>query len=117
MKYARWTAIECFSNQMKHNPGVVWAYGVLLWEMFAMGGTPYSRLEMDSDVEDAINDGRRLEQLMDVPDPVYEVMSSCWLTDPEERPTFDELVRLVRSIILQMHTNIFDWKFSIRNFN
>lgn len=60
-----------------------------------MGGTPYHNLEMDSDVEDAINAGQRLQQLNDMTDPIYEVMSSCWLTDPEERPTFDELVRLV----------------------
>ncbi|XP_003425579.1 putative tyrosine-protein kinase Wsck isoform X2 [Nasonia vitripennis] len=94
VKYARWTAIECFDNQKKHNPGVVWAFGVLLWEMFSMGGTPYSNLEMDSDVEEALTQGYRLEQLRDVPDPIHEVMSSCWLVDPEERPTFDELVRL-----------------------
>ncbi|KAJ8664878.1 hypothetical protein QAD02_006540 [Eretmocerus hayati] len=96
VKYARWTAIETFANPKRPQaPSVVWAYGVLLWEMFAMGGTPYSNLEMDSDVEEAVNVGRRLEQLPDVPDPVYEVMNSCWLKDPEERPTFDELVRLV----------------------
>ena len=60
-----------------------------------MGGTPYAAYDMDSDVEDAINAGRRLEQLRDVPDSVHEVMMSCWLVDPQERPTFDELVRLV----------------------
>lgn len=65
-----------------------------------MGGTPYNHLEMDSDVEDSINSGQRLHQLRDVPDPVYEVMSSCWLVDPLERPTFDELVRLVRIFYL-----------------
>jgi hypothetical protein len=68
--------------------------------MFSMGGTPYSEMEMDSDVETAINDGYRLQQFRDLTDPIYEVMSSCWLLDPEERPTFDELVRLVRIINL-----------------
>lgn len=105
VKYARWTAIECFSNQVKHNPGVVWAYGVLLWEMFSMGGTPYHNLEMDSDVEDAVNSGQRLQQLNDMPDSVYEVMNSCWLADPEERPTFDELIRLV-NILAFLSTEI-----------
>lgn len=95
IKYARWTAVECFADRRKHQPGVVWAFGVLLWEMFSLGGTPYADLEMDSDVEDALNHGKRLGQLMDVPDPIYEVMNSCWLACPEERPTFDELVRLV----------------------
>ncbi|XP_032671182.1 proto-oncogene tyrosine-protein kinase Src-like isoform X2 [Odontomachus brunneus] len=94
MKYARWMAIECFDNQKKHQPGVIWAFGVLLWEMFSMGGTPYSNLTLDSEVEDAIARGVRLSQLLDIPDPIYEVMSSCWRNDPEERPTFDELTRL-----------------------
>lgn len=94
VKYARWTAIECFDNQKKHQPGVIWSFGVLLWEMFSMGGTPYSSLTLDSEVEDAVMQGVRLPQLLDVTDPIYEVMSSCWRDDPEERPTFDELTRL-----------------------
>ncbi|KYM86577.1 Putative tyrosine-protein kinase Wsck [Atta colombica] len=94
LKYARWTAIECFDNQTKHQPGMIWAFGVLLWEMFSMGGTPYSNLALDSEVENAIMRGIRLPQLLDVTDPIYEVMSSCWRDDPEERPTFDELIRL-----------------------
>lgn len=93
-KHVRWTAVECFDNQKKHQPAVVWAFGVLLWEMFSMGGTPYSDLTLDGEVEDAIARGVRLSQLSDVPDPIYEVMSSCWRDDPEERPTFDELMRL-----------------------
>lgn len=94
-KYARWTAIECFDNQKKHQPGVIWAFGVLLWEIFSMGGTPYANLTVDSEVQDAVTRGIRLSQLLDVPDPIYEVMLSCWRDDPEERPTFDELIRLV----------------------
>lgn len=97
LKYARWTAIECFDNQKKHQPAVIWAFGVLLWEIFSMGGTPYSSLTLDSEVEDAVTRGVRLPQLLDVTDPIYEVMSSCWRDDPEERPTFDELTRLVRN--------------------
>lgn len=99
IKYARWTAIECFDNRKKHQPGVIWAFGVLLWEMFSVGGTPYSNLTLDSEVEDAVAQGVRLSQLLDIPDPIYEVMSSCWRNDPEERPMFDELARLVRKIV------------------
>jgi hypothetical protein len=95
IKYARWTAVECFNNQKKHQPGVIWAFGVFLWEIFSMGGTPYANLTLESEVEEAITRGIRLSQLLDIPDPIYEVMSSCWRDDPEERPTFDELTRLV----------------------
>ncbi|XP_078042954.1 uncharacterized protein LOC144473183 [Augochlora pura] len=94
IKYTRWTALESLGNKKKHIPGVVWAFGVLLWEMLSMGGTPYSNFTLDSEVEEAIEQGSRLPQLMDTPDPLYEVMLSCWHTDSRERPTFSELTRL-----------------------
>ncbi|KOC70294.1 Putative tyrosine-protein kinase Wsck [Habropoda laboriosa] len=94
VKYTRWTSVECFGNKKKHQSGVVWAFGVLLWEMLSMGGTPYSNLSLESEVEKAVQQGVRLPQLPDTPDPLYEVMSSCWNVESQERPTFEELTRL-----------------------
>lgn len=94
IKYIRWTAVELLNNEKKHQQGVVWAFGVLLWEMFSMGGTPYANLSGDDEVEEAVRRGVRLPQLRDIPDPFYEVMLSCWQINLDERPTFDELVRL-----------------------
>ncbi|KAF3422000.1 hypothetical protein E2986_02832 [Frieseomelitta varia] len=94
IKYIRWTSIECLGNKRKHQPAVVWAFGVFLWEMLSMGGTPYSNLSLDSEVEEAIEQGVRLPQLPDTPDPLYEVMLSCWNVESQERPTFAELIRL-----------------------
>ena len=94
MKYTRWTAVECFGSKKKHSPGVAWAFGVLLWEMLSMGGTPYSNLVLESEVEEAVGQGVRLPQLLDTPDPLYEVMLSCWHVENKERPTFAELMRL-----------------------
>ncbi|XP_076236881.1 putative inactive tyrosine-protein kinase Wsck [Calliopsis andreniformis] len=94
MKYTRWTAVECIGNKKKYSPGVVWAFGVLLWEMLSMGGTPYSHLTLESEVEEAVKQGVRLPQLLDIPDPIYEVMLSCWHVEIQERPTFAELTRL-----------------------
>ena len=94
MKYTRWTAVECFGSKKKHSSAVAWAFGVLLWEMLSMGGTPYSNLALESEVEEAVGQGVRLPQLLDTPDPLYEVMLSCWHVDNKERPTFAELMRL-----------------------
>ncbi|OAD46971.1 Putative tyrosine-protein kinase Wsck [Eufriesea mexicana] len=94
IKYTRWTSIECLGNKKKHQSAVVWAFGVLLWEMLSMGGTPYSNFSLDSEVEEAIEQGIILPQLPDIPDPLYEVMSSCWSMESQERPSFAELTRL-----------------------
>ncbi|XP_043282006.1 putative tyrosine-protein kinase Wsck [Venturia canescens] len=94
IKYTRWMAVECFTKQKKSPQAVVWAFGVLIWEMLSMGGTPYGHLVNDIDVEEAVDQGLKLPQLVDTPDPLYEVLLSCWQTDQQERPTFDELVRL-----------------------
>ncbi|XP_003485255.1 ephrin type-A receptor 3-like [Bombus impatiens] len=94
IKYTRWMSVECLGNRKKHQPAVVWAFGVLLWEMLSMGGTPYSNFSLDSEVEEAIEQGVRLPQLPDTPDPLHEVMLSCWNMESQERPTFAELIRL-----------------------
>lgn len=98
VKLARWTAPERFGHK-KHIPGTVWAFGVVIWEMMSMGGTPYGDLADETDVEEAVVEKHtRLPQLRDMTDPVYEVLLSCWQTDFEERPGLDELSRLVNNI-------------------
>ncbi|XP_046623178.1 putative tyrosine-protein kinase Wsck [Neodiprion virginianus] len=94
IKYIRWKALELLNNEKWHQEGVVWAFGVLLWEIFSMGGTPYADLVGDDEVEDAVRRHVRLPQLRDMPDPFYEVMLSCWSINRDERPTLDELVRI-----------------------
>lgn len=104
LRHARWTAIETLNNPKDKEFSAVWAFGVLLWEMFSLGATPYSQLCMDSDVEEALEQGTRLRQLDYIPDSIYEVMVSCWQNEPRERPTFDELVRLVIFLCIKLHT-------------
>lgn len=105
LKMSRWTAPERFGHK-KHNPAVVWSFGVVVWEMMSMGGTPYSDLEDECDVEEAVVEKLvRLPQLRDTPDPLYEVLLSCWQEDPEERPTFEELTRLVSELLFFFEKN------------
>ncbi|KAF7989711.1 hypothetical protein HCN44_008385 [Aphidius gifuensis] len=94
VKLARWTAPERFGHK-KHIPGVVWSFGVVIWEMMSMGGTPYADLNDETDVEEAVVEKHiRLPQLRDMTDPLYEVLLSCWQDNYDERPGFDELSRL-----------------------
>lgn len=44
-----------------------------------------------------IERGERLEQPDDCPEEVFSVMRDCWAYDPQERPSFAQLVEIFSS--------------------
>lgn len=68
----------------------VWSLGVLLWEVVTLGGTPYCHLAT-RDLATRILRGLRLPRAPGLSDQLYQLMLACWMTDPDERPTAEEL--------------------------
>ena len=74
----------------------VWSFGVTLWEIFTFAKeAPYD--DMDDEkvialVRDLLQKPNRnfpyLSQPEGCPDKIYEVMKTCWITLPSERPDF-----------------------------
>ncbi|VDN32948.1 unnamed protein product, partial [Cylicostephanus goldi] len=69
-----------------------WAFGVLLFEIITLGGSPYP-LTPPEDMLQYLEGGGRMERPDNCPEnlwvlAVYEVMVECWKLDPEERPNF-----------------------------
>ncbi len=75
-----------------------WSFGVLLWEMMTLGGTPYPELAAEQLV-DFLNEGKRMPQPTKCPLEVYTVMRDCWQEEPEVRPTFSVLVEHLGRIL------------------
>ena len=55
----RWMAPECIVDGKYSTKSDVWAFGVLLWEIFSGGSTPYSKMGNTQAVE-FIFAGKRL---------------------------------------------------------
>ncbi|XP_072048636.1 tyrosine-protein kinase receptor Tie-1-like [Amphiura filiformis] len=77
----------------------VWSFGILLWEIATFGGTPYSDI-------DTKNISRYLRSGYRMPNPncgedMYTLMSSCWLEDPDARPSFQDIVNVLNSMAEQ----------------
>ncbi|OQV20033.1 Mast/stem cell growth factor receptor kita [Hypsibius exemplaris] len=75
----------------------VWSYGVLLWEIFCLGRTPFS----DGDVAkfsatvfaDWLLQGHQMPRPFEAPLQMYDLMRSCWSITADARPTFSELLK------------------------
>ncbi|XP_048053502.1 KIT proto-oncogene, receptor tyrosine kinase b isoform X1 [Megalobrama amblycephala] len=85
----------------------VWSYGILLWEIFSLGNTPYPGIPVGSTFYKMIQDGYRMSEPEFAPIEIYEVMRWCWSADPLKRPTFKKLVE--RTELLLSETTKHDY--------
>ncbi|CAF4866538.1 unnamed protein product [Pieris macdunnoughi] len=92
--FTRWTSHEML-RQTRYNPKAdVWSFGCLMWEVFTLGGTPYSHT-VNKDVAARVLRGMRPSQPSYVGDELFQLCLQCWQVDPDERPTFTSLVHEV----------------------
>jgi serine/threonine protein kinase len=68
----------------------VWAFGVLLWEIFTYGFQPYFGFTFP-EVQEKILNMVLLEQPRDCIPDIYELMRNCWTKSPTHRPQFVDL--------------------------
>ncbi|VDK41767.1 unnamed protein product [Anisakis simplex] len=91
----KWMALESILNHDFTEESDVWAYGILLWEIFSLGRVPYPEVSND-DLITYLQDGNRMEQPRFATTEIYNLMRQCWLPDPSSRPTFDECKAAMR---------------------
>ncbi|XP_045034375.1 vascular endothelial growth factor receptor 1 isoform X5 [Daphnia magna] len=92
----KWMAIESLTDHVFSSQSDVWSYGVVLWELFALGKIPYPGMNGPILVKD-IQDGLRMEKPEYAPNFVGEVMKSCWDKEPNDRPTFHQLTNTIEN--------------------
>ncbi|XP_064481699.1 vascular endothelial growth factor receptor 1-like isoform X2 [Ornithodoros turicata] len=95
----KWTAIESIMDRVFTTKSDVWSYGVLLWEIFSLGGNPYPGVTIDESFYKKLKNGYRMEKPDYAPDDVYGVMRSCWELEPKDRPDFSTLVTKVGDLL------------------
>ncbi|XP_038625282.1 platelet-derived growth factor receptor alpha [Tachyglossus aculeatus] len=95
----KWMAPESIFDNLYTTLSDVWSYGILLWEIFSLGGTPYPGMMVDSTFYNKIKSGYRMAKPDHATSEVYEIMVKCWNSEPEKRPSFYHLSEIVESLL------------------
>ncbi|XP_059182503.1 receptor-type tyrosine-protein kinase FLT3 [Centropristis striata] len=88
----KWMAPESTFHGIYTMKSDVWAYGILLWEIFSLGVTPYPGMKVDHTFYSMIERGFKMECPYYASESVYKMMCKCWALEPCDRPSFSKLV-------------------------
>ncbi|XP_030269319.1 tyrosine-protein kinase Fes/Fps [Sparus aurata] len=86
----KWTAPEALNYGRYTTQSDVWSFGVLLWETFSMGMTPYTSMT-NQQTRDEVERGYRMPAPHSCPVEISRIMNNCWQYDPKNRPSFKKL--------------------------
>ncbi|XP_021547146.2 muscle, skeletal receptor tyrosine-protein kinase isoform X4 [Neomonachus schauinslandi] len=91
----RWMPPESIFYNRYTTESDVWAYGVVLWEIFSYGLQPYYGMAHE-EVIYYVRDGHILACPEDCPLELYNLMRLCWSKLPADRPSFASIHRILQ---------------------
>ncbi|XP_028830207.1 muscle, skeletal receptor tyrosine-protein kinase isoform X1 [Denticeps clupeoides] len=97
----RWMPPESIFYNRYTTESDVWAYGVVLWEIFSHGMQPYYGMAHE-EVIYYVRDGNILTMPENCPLELYSLMRLCWSTHPTDRPSFTSIHRILERMHEQM---------------
>ncbi|KFQ45240.1 Macrophage colony-stimulating factor 1 receptor, partial [Nestor notabilis] len=87
----KWMAPESIFDCIYTVQSDVWSYGILLWEIFSLGKSPYPGMVVNSKFYSMVKQGYQMARPDFAPLEMYTIMQACWSLEPTERPTFDQI--------------------------
>ncbi|XP_068279596.1 muscle, skeletal receptor tyrosine-protein kinase isoform X4 [Nyctibius grandis] len=90
----RWMPPESIFYNRYTTESDVWAYGVVLWEIFSYGMQPYYGMAHE-EVIYYVRDGNVLSCPDNCPLELYNLMRLCWSKLPADRPSFASIHRIL----------------------
>ncbi|ELP90619.1 serine-threonine protein kinase, putative [Entamoeba invadens IP1] len=88
-----YAAPETFHDEYTYS-GDVYSYGITAWEIFYQA-EPYKEFKSIFEIKDHVINGKRLRLDESMPSDYAQLIQSCWKQDGKERPTFDQVTKLV----------------------
>ncbi|XP_068424795.1 fibroblast growth factor receptor 2 isoform X3 [Clinocottus analis] len=99
----KWMAPEALFDRVYTHQSDVWSFGVLMWEIFTLGGSPYPGIPVE-ELFKLLKEGHRMDMPGNCTNELYMMMKDCWHAISSHRPTFKQLVEDLDRI-LSLNTN------------
>uniref|UniRef100_H2LBZ6 TXK tyrosine kinase n=2 Tax=Oryzias latipes TaxID=8090 RepID=H2LBZ6_ORYLA len=93
----KWSPPEVLHYSKYSSKSDVWSYGVVMWEIFSEGRTPFenrSNMEVVTD----ITRGIRLYRPHRASKQLYTIMYRCWHETAQGRPSFSDLLEDIKKL-------------------
>lgn len=103
----KWMSPESIFDCVYTFESDVWSYGILLWEIFSLGDSPYPGMRVDSAFYRMIQEGHKMSRPEFAPVEMYDIMLSCWSHDPLKRPSFRKLVERTELLLSENTKNVY----------
>lgn len=94
----KWMAIESIFDQIFTIKSDVWSFGIVLWEIVTLGGSPYPGIP-NEDLFRLLKDGYRMDKPENCSPDIYQMMLSAWHPNAECRPSFSDLRLRLESML------------------
>ncbi|KAE8279885.1 Vascular endothelial growth factor receptor 1 [Larimichthys crocea] len=95
----KWMSPESIFDKVFTTQSDVWSYGILLWEIFSLGASPYPGLHIDEEFCHRLKGGTRMRAPEYSTPEIYSTMLACWEASPSDRPTFPNLVETLGDLL------------------
>ncbi|XP_072167449.1 uncharacterized protein [Diadema setosum] len=86
----KWVSLETNTQGKCSIQSDVWSFGIVLYEIYTLGGVPYPGMDGRSVIAQ-LQRGYRMERPSVCPEDIYDIMRRCWHESPQNRPSFTTL--------------------------
>ncbi|NXK09781.1 FGFR4 factor, partial [Herpetotheres cachinnans] len=103
----KWMAPEALFDRVYTHQSDVWSFGILMWEIFTLGGSPYPGIPVE-ELFKLLKEGHRMDRPSNCTHELYMLMRECWHAVPSQRPTFKQLVEGLDKILVAVSEEYLD---------
>ena len=108
-----WMSPEALTHGRFTVKSDMWSLGVLMWEVFSFGVTPYFGTDDEGIRSGVVGGALYLNCPPGCPEKVYDLMKSCWKINCEDRISAEEMekkLKLLNDILREFGQNVIEGK-------